>query len=57
MGTVSINSSDKKAIYKMDRYILQTFLLVTILLFMINIICYITQNIGQNKKIIGTLSI
>ena len=39
-STVSINSDDKKAKYKMECYILHTFLLVIILLFIITIICY-----------------
>ena len=36
-STMSISSDDKKVRYKMDCYILHTFLLVTILLFMIAI--------------------
>ena len=36
---VSIYSDDKKGIYKMDCYILHTFLLVAILPFIIGIIC------------------
>ena len=39
MSTVSINSDDQKERYKMD-FILHTFLSVTILLFIIAIICY-----------------
>ena len=38
--TVSINSDINKTKYKMDYYILHTFLLVTILLLNIVIICY-----------------
>ena len=38
--TVSINSDDKIVRPKMDYYILYTFLLVTLLLFIIFIICY-----------------
>ena len=38
--TVPINSDDKKVRYKMDCYILSTFLLVTILLFIIVFICF-----------------
>ena len=39
-STVSINSDDKKLRYKMDCYILQVFLSVIILLFIVAIICY-----------------
>ena len=39
-STKSINSDDKKVRCKMDCYILLTFLLVAILLFMVAIICY-----------------
>ena len=38
---VAINSDDKKLRDKMDCYILHTFSLVTILLFLITIICYL----------------
>ena len=38
---VLINSDDKKLRDKMDCYILHTFSLVTILLFLITIICYL----------------
>ena len=37
---VSINSNDKKVIYNIGCYILHTVLLMIILLFIINIICY-----------------
>ena len=40
MITVSINSYDKKVRYKIDFYILHKFLLVTVVLFIIVIICY-----------------
>ena len=55
-STVSINSNDKKARYKMDCYILLTFLLVIILLFIVAIICYhyakhwSKQNIIMDKR-------
>ena len=39
-SAVSLNYDDKKVRYKMDCYILHTFLLVIILIFMIAIICY-----------------
>ena len=39
-NTASINSMDKKVRYKMDCYTLCTVSLVTILLFIITIICY-----------------
>ena len=39
LSTVSINSDDKKVRYKMNCYILHRFLLVSILLFIIAIIC------------------
>ena len=39
-GTMSINFHNKKVRYKMDRFILHKFLLVTILLFIITTICY-----------------
>ena len=39
-STASKNSDDKKIRYKMDCYILHTFLLAIILLFIIAIICY-----------------
>ena len=37
--TLSSNSNIKKAIYKMDYYVSQTFLLITILLLIIVTIC------------------
>ena len=40
MITVSINSYDKIVRYKIDFYILHKFLLVTVVLFIIVIICY-----------------
>ena len=40
MITVSINSYDKKVRYEIDFYILHKFLLVTVVLFIIVIICY-----------------
>ena len=39
-STMSINFCNKKVRYKMDRFILDKFLLVTILLFIITTICY-----------------
>ena len=39
-STLSINFDDKKVRYKMNCYILHTFFLVIILLFIIDIICY-----------------
>ena len=52
-SNVSINSDDKKIRYKMDCYILHMFLLVTILLFITVITCYIMKNIGQKKKMLA----
>ena len=50
-STISINSDEKKVGYKMDYYILHTFLLVTISLFLLLLVfAMIMQNIGQNKK-------
>ena len=46
-STVSLNSDDKSIKYKMDCFILHTFLLVIILSFMLAII---TRKIGQNKN-------
>ena len=40
LNTVLINSNDKKATYKANYYILDTFLLITILLLIIVPICY-----------------
>ena len=54
-SALSINNDDKNVRYKMDCYILHTFLLVTILIFM-PLFPIITQNTGQNKKKIGTLT-
>ena len=51
MFAAPINSNDKKVRYKMDYHIYHIFLLVTILLFMIVIICY------HYKKQIGTVAI
>ena len=51
-STVSINSDDTKVRYKLNCYILHTFLLVTRLLFMITISCYHYAKIGQNKKML-----
>lgn len=39
-GTILVNSNDKKETYKMNYYILHTFLLVTILFLIIVTICY-----------------
>ena len=46
---VSKNSHSKKVRYKVDFYILCTFLLIIILLLIITIICYHLQNIGNNE--------
>ena len=57
MSTVPINFDDKKVRYKMDCYILHTFLLVIILLFIIAIICYYFTKNGSKRKRIGTPTI
>ena len=55
--TVSINSDYKKVRYKMDYYILHTFLLVTILLFIMAHICYHYIKYRSKQKHIWILSI
>ena len=47
-STVSINSDHKKVRNKMDCYILHTFLLATVLLFITAIICYHTNYLFAN---------
>ena len=48
-SALSINNDDKNVRYEMGCYILHTFLLVTIFIFM-PLFPIITQNTGQNKK-------
>ena len=57
MGTESINFDNKKIRYKMDCYILHTFLLVTILLFTITIICHHYAKHRSKQKNIDALTI
>ena len=47
---VSINSDHKKIRYKMDCYILHTFLVVTNYYLWLSLSAVIAQNMGQNKK-------
>ena len=54
MSTVSINSDDKKSRFKMDCYILHSFLL---LLFITAIICYYYTKHGSKQKFFGPLKI
>ena len=54
-SALSINNDDKNVRYEMDCYILHTFLLVTIFIFM-PLFPIITQNTGQNKKRNGALT-
>ena len=56
-STVPLNSDNKKVRYAINCYVLYTFLLVTILLFIITIICFVTQSIDQKQKNIITLAI
>ena len=56
-NTVSTNSGDKKVKYKIDCYILHTFLLVIILLFIIAIICYHYTKQRLKRKRAGALKI
>ena len=49
-STASINSHNKKVIYKMVRHIFYTFVLVTILLFIIAIIFYYYAKHGPKQK-------
>ena len=49
-STVSINSHNKKVRYKMNCYILHTFLLMTIYFLLSPLLDIIMQNIGQNTK-------
>ena len=55
-NTLSVNCHIKKVRYKMD-YILLAVLLVTILLFIISIICHHNKNHRSKQKNIGTLTI
>ena len=57
MGTESINFDNKKIRYKMDCYILHTFLLVTIFLFTITIICHHYAKHRSKQKNIDALTI
>ena len=56
-NTVSTNSGDKKVKYKIDCYILHTFLLVIILLFIIAIVCYHYTKQRLKRKRTGALKI
>ena len=56
-SVVPINSDDKKVRHEIDYFILYTFLLVTILLFLITLICYYCTNYRSKQKIIDTLTI
>ena len=56
-SAVSITSDDKNIINKTDCYILYTFLLVVILLFIITIACYNYAKYRSKQKTIGTLTI
>ena len=56
-STAPINFDDKKVRYKMVCYILNTFLLVNILLFIIAIICYHYTKHRSKQKHIGALTI
>ena len=49
-STVSINSDDEKERYKMDWYILHTFLLIIILLFTTAIVCHHYENHRPKQK-------
>ena len=53
-STVSINSDDTKVRYKLNCYILHTFLLVTRLLFMITISCYHYAKHRSKQKNVDT---
>ena len=55
MSAVSINSDNKKVIYKIDCYICHTVLLVVILLFMITVISYYYTKHRSKQKRIGAL--
>ena len=57
MSTVSLNFRNKRVGYKMDCYILHTFLLVLILLFVIAIVCYRYAKHKSKQKNIGLLTI
>ena len=56
-SNVSTNSDDKKVRYKIDCYILHTFLLVIILLFIIAIICYHCKKHQSKQKRTGAITI
>ena len=55
--TVPIDSDDKKIRYKMVYYILHTFLLVTIILFMFTTISYHCAKLRSKKKCTGKSAI
>ena len=57
MSTMAINSDNKKVRYKMDRYNLNMFLLVILLLFKVPIICYHYIKNRLKQKRIGALTI
>ena len=57
MSTVSVSSDDKKVRYKMNSYILHTFLLVNLLLLIIAIICDHYIKYSSKQKHIDTLTI
>ena len=56
-STVPINSNHKKVKYEMDCYVLQTFLLANIELFMIAIVCNHYAKHRSKQKSIGSLTI
>ena len=56
-STMSTNSDGKKVRYKMDCYILHTFLWVRILLFIIAIICYHCTKHRSKQKGVGAPTI
>ena len=55
-STMSANSDNKNVRFKMDYYILHTFSLVIILLFIIAIICYCYTKYRSKRKCIGVLT-
>ena len=56
-STVSINSDDKRVRYKMNCYILHTFYLATIVLFIIVIIAVIMENMGKKYQNMNNIKI
>ena len=56
-SVVPINSDNKKVRYEIDNFIMHTFLLVTILLFIIALIWYYCTNYISKQKNIDTLTI